>query len=59
MLDDQRAEILHQDQTVTGFNVGINASADAGQTIFHIYVHLIPRCHPIKAEILNVERKAF
>jgi diadenosine tetraphosphate (Ap4A) HIT family hydrolase len=43
MLGEQRADILKQDGTVTGFNVGINAGADAGQTIFHVHVHLIPR----------------
>lgn len=30
---------------VTGFNVGINAGASAGQTVFHVHVHLIPRRH--------------
>jgi diadenosine tetraphosphate (Ap4A) HIT family hydrolase len=28
---------------VTGFNIGINAGKDAGQTIFHCHMHLIPR----------------
>ena len=28
---------------VTGFNVGINAGASAGQTVFHVHVHMIPR----------------
>ena len=28
---------------VSGFNVGINAGALAGQTVFHVHVHLIPR----------------
>ena len=26
-----------------GYNIGINCGADAGQTIFHAHVHLIPR----------------
>ena len=26
-----------------GFNIGINAGKAAGQTIFHLHVHLIPR----------------
>jgi diadenosine tetraphosphate (Ap4A) HIT family hydrolase len=26
-----------------GYNAGINCGADAGQTIFHAHVHLIPR----------------
>lgn len=43
MLHDQRAAILAEDPTVTGFNIGINAGKSAGQTIFHVHVHLIPR----------------
>jgi ATP adenylyltransferase len=43
MLHQQRQLILEQDETVTGFNVGINAGASAGQTVFHVHVHLIPR----------------
>jgi diadenosine tetraphosphate (Ap4A) HIT family hydrolase len=43
LLHQLRAEILAQDPEVTGFNVGINAGAVAGQTIFHCHVHLIPR----------------
>jgi len=43
MLHEQRQSILEQDNTVTGFNVGINAGASAGQTVFHVHVHLIPR----------------
>lgn len=43
MLREQRKQILAADPAVTGFNVGINAGAEAGQTIFHVHVHLIPR----------------
>ena len=43
MLYEQRQAIIEQDNTVTGFNVGINAGASAGQTVFHVHVHLIPR----------------
>ena len=32
-----------KDMSVTGFNMGINIGASAGQTIFHAHVHLIPR----------------
>jgi diadenosine tetraphosphate (Ap4A) HIT family hydrolase len=28
---------------ITGFNIGINAGKDAGQTIFHCHMHMIPR----------------
>ena len=43
MLHEQRQLILDHDNTVTGFNIGINAGASAGQTVFHVHVHLIPR----------------
>lgn len=43
LMDEQRALIVQDDPSVTGFNVGINAGADAGQTIFHCHMHLIPR----------------
>ena len=43
MLRAQRELVLDADPAVTGFNVGINSGADAGQTIFHVHVHLIPR----------------
>jgi ATP adenylyltransferase len=43
MLEEQRADIMKQDEKVTGFNIGINAGRDAGQTVFHAHVHLIPR----------------
>jgi ATP adenylyltransferase len=36
-------EILSDDKGVTGFNIGMNAGASAGQTIFHSHIHLIPR----------------
>ena len=31
------------DETITGFNVGMNAGKSAGQTVFHCHTHLIPR----------------
>jgi len=31
------------DNSITGFNVGMNCGASAGQTIFHAHIHLIPR----------------
>jgi ATP adenylyltransferase len=31
------------DETITGFNVGINDGEDAGQTFMHCHIHLIPR----------------
>lgn len=43
LLESQRVTTLEQDENVTGFNIGINAGEDAGQTIFHCHLHLIPR----------------
>jgi diadenosine tetraphosphate (Ap4A) HIT family hydrolase len=37
-------EVIRQgDESVQGFNVGINEGEIAGQTIFHCHIHLIPR----------------
>lgn len=38
-----RRLILDLDSTVEGFNIGANAGAVAGQTVFHCHLHLIPR----------------
>lgn len=43
LLQQLRQEIQTADHSVTGFNIGINAGADAGQTILHCHIHLIPR----------------
>jgi len=37
------AKLSNEDSTITGFNIGFNAGTDAGQTIFHCHMHLIPR----------------
>jgi len=31
------------DNQITGFNIGINVGSDAGQTIPHLHIHVIPR----------------
>ena len=31
------------DKKISGFNIGINIGKDAGQTIFHCHIHVIPR----------------
>jgi diadenosine tetraphosphate (Ap4A) HIT family hydrolase len=36
-------EILKDDPSVTGFNMGVNCGGSAGQTIMHAHIHLIPR----------------
>lgn len=43
LLNDLKTAIDLEDPAVAGFNIGMNAGAAAGQTIFHCHVHLIPR----------------
>ena len=43
ILKEQRTELLNLDKDITGFNVGVNAGKDAGQSIMHCHIHLIPR----------------
>jgi ATP adenylyltransferase len=45
LLRETEMEIRNIDQQVTAFNVGINIGNDAGQTVLHMHVHLIPRRH--------------
>lgn len=35
--------IRKTDPRVSGFNIGANSGASAGQTVFHAHIHLIPR----------------
>ena len=43
LLAEFKREIERLDSQASGFNVGINSGEDAGQTIFHCHIHLIPR----------------
>jgi ATP adenylyltransferase len=43
LLDQVRLDILAEDKTVEGFNIGMNSGEVAGQTVMHCHVHLIPR----------------
>lgn len=36
-------DLLEESFSPDGFNVGINIGETAGQTIFHVHIHLIPR----------------
>jgi ATP adenylyltransferase len=38
-----KKQILEMDNSVTGFNIGINEGIDAGQTVMHFHCHVIPR----------------
>ena len=42
-LVNQVQVLLSERFTVDGFNVGFNAGSAAGQTVFHLHVHVIPR----------------
>ena len=42
-LKKQQKLLLNLDKEITGFNIGINSGKDAGQTIMHCHIHLIPR----------------
>ncbi|SPL94302.1 HIT family hydrolase [[Actinomadura] parvosata subsp. kistnae] len=38
-----RAELMREDASIDGFNIGMNCGTSAGQSIFHAHTHLIPR----------------
>ena len=43
LLSSQKDKLKNTDPLITGFNIGINDGEDAGQTIMHCHIHLIPR----------------
>jgi ATP adenylyltransferase len=43
LLQHAKGDSQKQDETITGFNIGINNGESAGQTVFHCHIHLIPR----------------
>jgi len=43
LIHQLRLELLEEDPTIEGFNIGMNAGEVAGQTVFHCHIHLIPR----------------
>ena len=42
-LKKEREFLLNLDKKITAFNVGVNSGKDAGQSIMHCHIHLIPR----------------
>jgi diadenosine tetraphosphate (Ap4A) HIT family hydrolase len=42
-LADEARALLLRDRQPDGFNLGVNVGRAAGQTIFHVHLHLIPR----------------
>ena len=43
LVDTLKTEFKILDESITGFNIGMNIGKDAGQTIFHCHIHIIPR----------------
>ena len=42
-LTDEARALLLRDRQPDGFNLGVNVGQAAGQTVFHVHLHLIPR----------------
>lgn len=40
---ERTKQALQEEFNPDGFNIGINEGADAGQTVMHLHIHLIPR----------------
>jgi len=43
ILNSQKNKLIDSDREITGFNIGMNIGEDAGQTVFHFHIHIIPR----------------
>ena len=43
ILKEQKEKLKLLDSTISGYNVGVNVGEDAGQSIMHCHIHLIPR----------------
>jgi|TARA_B110000444_G_C18813298_1_gene583788 ATP adenylyltransferase len=43
IIKNQQKELVRLDKYITGFNIGVNVGKDAGQSIMHCHIHLIPR----------------
>lgn len=43
LIKKEKNELEQSDKLISGFNIGINCDEDAGQSIFHCHIHLIPR----------------
>ena len=43
VLKIQKRELKKLDREISAFNVGVNIGKDAGQSIMHCHIHLIPR----------------
>lgn len=43
LVQETRSQLLVEDPSIEGFNMGVNSGEVAGQTVLHSHVHLIPR----------------
>ena len=43
ILKKEKQSLLNLDKEISAFNIGVNAGKDAGQSIMHCHIHLIPR----------------
>ena len=43
LLKKVKIKVENNDKSIKGFNVGINSGKEAGQSIMHCHIHLIPR----------------
>lgn len=43
IIQQLKEDLIKEDSTIEGFNIGMNSGEVAGQTIFHCHIHLIPR----------------
>ena len=43
ILKNQKKEIKKLDKDISAFNIGVNIGKNAGQSIMHCHIHLIPR----------------
>jgi ATP adenylyltransferase len=43
LIQETKEILLAKDSSISGFNIGVNSGLDAGQTIMHTHIHLIPR----------------
>ena len=43
LLKQRRKDLELADDSISGFNIGLNSGESAGQTVMHAHWHLIPR----------------
>lgn len=43
LIKTAKKTLCELDKTISGFNIGVNDGVDAGQTVSHCHIHLIPR----------------